>query len=339
MPDSGTKSLKRTMLRLLALPGPVDALARLTQTDATIFMLHRFSVPDHGINGHNPVALRRNLEFLRKRRYELMPLHELFSRLREGMPLKRAVAFTIDDGYFDHAQVAAPIFMEFDCPVTCFVTTGFLDRTVWFWWDRLKYIFEESGRAELRARVGVREFRYRRDSKDAILRSWWDLNLRCQDASDEDRLACISELSREAEVELPVLPPPRFAPMSWTEVRMLERKGVSFGPHTVTHPVLGTTSPAQAQWEIVESWSRLSAEVEKPVPVFCYPNGRSQDVGEREMSTVRGLGLWGALMAESGPMSFYRFPRSGYTDDLCDLLQCLSGLQKLKTVLRRRFRK
>jgi hypothetical protein len=171
-----------------------------------------------------------------------------------------------------------------------------------------------------------------------------DLNLRCQDVSEENRLACIEELSRHAEVELPAFPPARFAPMSWEVVRRLESQGVGFGPHSVTHPVLTTTSASQSEWEITESWHRLKTEVRRPVPVFCYPNGRAKDVGEREISIVRRLGLWGGLMAHPGKFDaldfqkstnrVFRIPRFSYSDDLTQILQCLSGFENLKADLR-----
>jgi peptidoglycan/xylan/chitin deacetylase (PgdA/CDA1 family) len=340
------KALKQSILRLLTLPRVAPALSALTRTQATIFMLHRFAVPYLGIPGHDPKALRRNLDSIRKAGYVFLSLEDLLQRLRSGETVTRAVAFTIDDGYFDQAEIAAPIFVECNCPVTCFVTTGFLDRQVWFWWDRLMTIFEKTKRRELMARVGQTEVRYRWDSCASRRQAWWDLNLRCQDASEADRVACIEQLSCDAEVELPATPPARFAPMSWETARRLEPHGVRFGPHTVTHPVLCATSAAQAEWEITESWKRLNAEVARPVPVFCYPNGRSQDVSEREISTIRRLGLWGGLMAHPGKLEAgelqrsdavrYRIPRCGYSDDLAQNLQCLAGVDRLKSLLRGR---
>jgi peptidoglycan/xylan/chitin deacetylase (PgdA/CDA1 family) len=336
--------VKRAALRLLVMPGFSDALSYVTDTQATIFMMHRFAVPDLGIAGHDPAALRGNLAFLRKQGYHLVSLPDLFRSLREGQPVKRAVAFTIDDGYFDHAQVAAPVFAEFDCPLTCFVTTGFLDRNIWFWWDRLTYIFEQTSTGQLTARIGRQEFHYQWDSPATRTRAWWDLNLRCQDASERDRLECIERLGRDTGIEVPVSAPPRFAPMSWADARRLESRGVTFGPHTVTHPVLGTTSPAQAEWEITESWARLKANVTRPVPIFCYPNGRSQDIGEREILTVRRLGLWGGVMAEPGELraaefqsglAAYRVPRCDYTDDIAGIVQSVSGLLKVRLRLRK----
>ncbi len=319
-------------------------MAALTGTEGCIFMLHRFSAPEFGVHGHDPAALRRNLAHLRKRRYYLISLQEMFRRLRDREPLKRAVAFTIDDGYFDHARIAAPVFAEFDCPVTAFVATGFLDGKIWFWWDRLTHIFESTRRKELTARVGNQAVVYRLGSTADRAEQCWDLNVRCQNATEAERLACVGELSREADVEVPAAPPARFAPMTWDEARQLEKGGMSFGPHTVTHPVLTGTPDAQAEFEIAESWNRLSQKVAGPVPVFCYPNGRLRDFGDREVATIRRLGLWGAVVGQAGtarldafhesPEAPYRVPRCGYQDSLPDLLQCLSGLELVKSKLR-----
>lgn len=338
--------LKQTLLKVLMMPALTESLAYLTKTRVSIFMMHRFSVPDLGISGHDPADLRRNLAHLRKERFELLPVQEVFRRLRDGEPVNRAVAFTIDDGYFDHAEVAVPIFQEFDCPVTCFVSTGFLDGKNWFWWDKLTTIFDGAKRPELHAKIGATTHTYRWTNPAERRQACFNLNVRCQDASEEDRLACIGGLSRQAEVDLPATPPPRFAPMTWDQARRLESHGVSFGPHTVTHPVLGTTSTEQADWEIAESWARLKTEVQRPVPIFCYPNGRSQDVGEREVARVKELGLWGGLMAHPGrldPAAFrtspnlpYRVPRFSYENPLSDLLQCVSGLEHIKADLRSR---
>jgi peptidoglycan/xylan/chitin deacetylase (PgdA/CDA1 family) len=333
--------LKRLFLKPLLVPVVPRALSRLTHTEATIFMLHRFRVPELGIDGHDVQALRRNLAYVRKQNYNLISLEEMFRRLREGLPLKRAIAFTIDDGYFDHANVGAPIFAEFDCPVTTFVTTGFLDGKTWFWWDKLSTIFEGTRRKDLRARIGSVVKNYQLDSEKSS--SCLDLQLLCQDASEADRLACVEELGREAEVELPSSPPPRFAPLSWADARKLEKSGMSFGPHTVTHPVLSSAPDAQAEFEIVESWNRLSSEVSRPVPVFCYPTGRTRDFGEREIGVIRRLGLWGAVSGQPGPVARslfrdsctapFRMPRFGYPESLSHLLQCVSGAEMLKARL------
>ncbi|MEO8195040.1 MAG: hypothetical protein ABI681_14400, partial [Gemmatimonadales bacterium] len=117
----------------------------LLRSRATIFMMHRFRSPEMGVEGHDPMTLRSILRMLRKRRYELVSLATLLGDVATARPRTRpAVVFTIDDGYLDQASVAAPAFAEFDCPVTTFVTTGFLDGALWFWWDRIEYVFDNT---------------------------------------------------------------------------------------------------------------------------------------------------------------------------------------------------
>lgn len=306
-------------------------------------MLHRFSSPEDGVRGHDPATVRRILAHLRKHRYNLITLEKFFRCLRESEPMSRAIAFTIDDGYFDHASIGAPIFVEFDCPVTIFAVTGFVDGKNWLWWDQIQYICETTAKTQLVVRLGDEERSFALDSIQARLAAAHDISLWCQDASQSNRLACIAGMSQDGDVAIPATPPGRFAPLSWDEARRLEKRGVTFGPHTVTHPVLSSTSDDHAELEISTSWKRLSEELASPVPVFCYPHGRLRDFGQRDMSCAQRLGLWGGVTGQLGrlhlaefrnPPAIFSVPRFPLSDDLLDVLQCVSGLEVMKAQLR-----
>jgi len=120
-----TSALKRLLLATLTAKPFSGIWAPFKRGRGTIFMLHRFTDHDLGSTGHDPSLLRSALAYLRRERYELVSLTELFRRLGEGASrVDRAVAFTMDDGYLDQATVAGQIFADFDCPATTFVTTG-----------------------------------------------------------------------------------------------------------------------------------------------------------------------------------------------------------------------
>lgn len=332
--------------KILTLPWVSNSFTPWRRGRAVVFMLHRSRDRERGIDGYDPDSLRRGLAYLRREHYELVSLGEIFRRLSGGgAGLTRAVAFTMDDGYLDQVEIAGPVFAEFDCPVTTFVSTGFLDRQVWFWWDRVEYIFRRTRRQGLRVALEAMRLTYSWSDLTARARAQMDFTARCKEVPDPEKEAAIGELAAEADVELPRQAPPEYAPMSWDDARAFEKRGMTFGPHTVTHSILARTSSDQAQREMADSWARLCAELRQAVPVFCYPNGRWQDFGPREIGELRALGLSGAVVGEPGYAdvdSFrrdvdgaFKVKRFSYPENLADVIQYVSGLERLKQVLRR----
>lgn len=331
--------------RLLFTASTTKMFWPLLRSRATIFMLHRFRAPELGVDGLDPEAVREALESLRRERFELLPLKELFEDLAAGRVHARpAVAFTIDDGYLDHAAVAAPIFAEFDCPVTTFVTTGFLDAKLWLWWDRIEFVFENTKLESLSVVLGTSLQHY----------FWWNLSerrsamedftTRCKALSDDEKNAAIEFLAAAAEVEIPSRPPLRYAPMTWADLRRSEGLTMTFGPHTVTHPVLSRTSDSRSRFEITESWNRLRAEATRPDPVWCYPNGRNEDFGDREMQVLGELGFIGAVTGISGyaeataiqsKLDRFRVRRFAYPGSVDEILLLAGGAERLKQIVRR----
>lgn len=332
--------------KLVLAPGVSFLFRNAHSGCATVFMLHRFEDKELGIEGLQPKQLRRSLDYLRRNGYEFLSLTELFRRLAgESPPLRNAVVFTIDDGYSDHARIAAPIFAEYDCPVTTFLTTGFLDGDLWLWWDKIAYIATKTSRSSLGIQLGEEVIKYDVSSKTYRSAMVPDFVKRCKVLENSEKFAAIKQLADTADVELPVKPPELYAPMSWNDARACEAKGMTFGPHTVTHPILSRIPEEQAVWEITESWRRLSEEVHAPVPVFCYPNGQFSDFGQREIEIFKRVGLSGAVVGEPGYASMtefhqenkgpFRVCRFSYPERLPDLVQYVSGIERFKQKVRR----
>jgi len=320
-------------------------LERLSRHRATILMCHRFEHRGLGSEGDSPVALAASLEWLRRRRSHIAPLGDLVGALLGETPLPpRTVVFTVDDGYQDFAEIAAPVFARYDCPVTVFLATGFLDRTCWLWWDQVEYAFQSTTRASLALAPSGQPFRLEWDSppsRDRAIRAVTEMFKRLP---QQERITCFASLLSQLDVALPDLAPPRYAPMAWNTVRTLGRQGVTFGPHTVTHPILSRVPDDQAQVEIAESWARVRAETDTAIPVFCYPNGDPDSFGPREVAIVRRTGLRAALTTIPGQVArqpvtatsepLFSLPRYAYSTDLPRLAQAVSGLEMLKGSLR-----
>lgn len=338
-------SAKRLIVGALSGKGGAALLRPLMTGRATIFMLHRFNCPDEGVRGHDLSFVKAALEYLRKNNYELVSLRKLYDGLaHDTMPVRRAVAFTIDDGYFDHTFVAAPIFADFDCPATTFVSTGFLDRQLWFWWDQIEHIFETTRRSTISVILGPKNLEFQVNEPSWRAKGKADFTNFCKTLKTEDRYGAIARLAIAAEIDIPKSPPARYAPMTWDALRAAENRGMEFGPHTVTHPILSQSSDEQSAREVTQSWDKLRHEAKTPVPVFCYPNGQFSDFGEREIRIVRCAGMRGAVSGEPGYFDRdqilsdsdegFRVRRFPFPDNLTDLIQCVSGIERVKQLLR-----
>ena len=312
---------------------------RYTRGAASVLMMHRFADRELGVRGHDPVLLASHLEYLRRRRYHLCSLRELVARLDAGEPpVPRSVVFTVDDGYADFERVAAPIFALFDCPVTVFLVTGFLDGECWMWADRVRVLVgtEPSGSLS-QALAGAPwslAWRNQAEREQGVAA----LVHRLSTVDDADRELFLSELERLRELHLPVLPPPAFGPMSWTDVHRLSKAGVDFGAHSRLHPVLSRVSPQRAQAEIGQSWTRLRAELATALPIFCYPNGMANDFTQADQQTVKQLGLTSAVAAYGGPctLAHYRvarfaLPRFTYEERPARFRQLVGGVEMVKS--------
>jgi len=339
--------MKRALLAALTHDALLPLAFPLTHGVAPILMLHRFADPALGIPGHPPDTLRRQLAFLRRHRFDLVPLADLIARLETGdPPLRKAVAFTVDDGYADFVRVGLKVFAEFDCPVTVFVVTGFLDRRCWLWWDQLELALARSQRSAIDVDLG-----------DAVLRySWTDDRTRdgaCQELverlkriDDATRRSALDRLIRDLDVEVPAHAPERYASMTWEEARRCTERGVTFGPHTVTHPILSRLDDHRSEEEIRESWNRVRAEVPASPAVFCYPNGDPDSFTPREQHLVRAAGMAAALttvddfaspalLRSEGGAGRYAIPRFPCQEQDTAFRQIVSGLERAKRRARR----
>lgn len=296
-------------------------------------MLHRFAMPDLGVAGHEPKALRNHLEYLRARDYDLLALGDLLEKIENNVPFtRRAVVFTVDDGYADFAEVAAPIFAAYDCPVTVFLITDFVSGKLWNWFDRVLWMVSHSPRSGVDVAVGGTTLHLRwRDKAERVL-AYEVLVEELKLVTDEEKESMLLSLAVQLECDLPSGVPASDRAMTWDDVRRCASNGVTYGPHTVDHPVLSRVSAARSEREITQSWRVVEANTDAVVPVFCYPNGGIRDFSDREKQIVRRAGMRAALTTIEGgvgcrgPVDLFAVPRYAYEEPRAAFIQSVSGL-------------
>lgn len=325
-------------------------LSGLSRGCAPVFMLHRFSDPNLGVAGHDMNALRGQLAWLRKHDYHIVRLSELVRSATDGRAVRaRTVALTVDDGYLDFLTTGWPALMEFDCPVTVFLVSGFIDGTERMWWDQVEFAITSMSRPAIAVRCDPSAPAERHEWRTAEERTRVIASIveRMKDLGSDTRLDSLRQLWAQTDADGPQAMPQRYAAMNWHQVQKLAGEGVEFGAHTVTHPILSRTSEAQARFEIQESWSRLKSFVPAAVKVFCYPNGRRQDFGAREIRVLAGMGFSGAVCTIPGYVTCanaqsletrFQLPRFAWSDDAVATIQVASGIERVKAAARRALR-
>jgi hypothetical protein len=341
---SGRRGIKQFVAGVLTSDPVTRLLKPLMQGVACILMLHRFADPARGNTGHQGQALRGQLAYLRRNRYDVVGLEELTRRLEShDTRLSRTVAFTIDDGYADYAAIGAPVFEEFDCPATVFIVTGVVDTRGWYWWDRLRVLLETSSRRSLAIEVGGMPMHAEWSDVAGAGRAARAFVERLKLVPDAERRRVLDALPAIMEADVPATPPPEYASMTWDEIRACGRGVTTFGAHTVTHPILARTDDLTSRSEIATSWQRVRTETDAAVPIFCYPNGRPIDVTSRETATLDELGLTAAVTTSTGyasratfhatPTARFLIPRFPYSGNLSGFVQLVSGVYRVKRAL------
>lgn len=267
-----------------------------------VLMLHRFASTPQRANGHAADDLEATLALLRASEIRLLSLEDAISEycLGESRDDNKgpSVAFTVDDGYLDFMEVGLPVFEAFGCPVTCFVVPDVIDGKSWFWWDRLDFVLRrlpvdrmsvELQGERLEVRRSTDEFSWRRPAVHML-----------KGRSEAFRSEFLAALEREAKVTLPSDVPREYRVMTWDAIRDCERRGVRFGAHSMSHPVLSQVPKERAEHEMLGSVQRLKTELKNPSSVFCYPYGLTYDFGSREVEILREGGVTHAVSALPG---------------------------------------
>ena len=309
---------------------------------AVIFMLHRMSSPDVIEQGHSPKFLDQALSYLKNKGYNFVSLEQLFDAAEGKIELPaRSIAFTIDDGFEDQAEIAAPIFIKHQCPVTIFLITNFIDTGSPPWDSFVKHVFINADMDEIKLKVEGEQYRFNLSNLDERYNSLREFRDKCKECSQDHLINILTELLSASGMKNVSLPLSSARPLTWKRARELEEQGVSFAPHTETHIILSKASDDLASKEITGAWDRVNAELKHPCPVFAYPTGRKQDFTRRDINVIRELNLKGAVTAEAGYFKLdemteadrYLVKRMSFPSNLEDLIQSLSGLELVKSEL------
>ncbi len=325
--------LKNMLIHSLTTPTISNIASRILGCGIPIFILHRFE--SDSCSGTSPSHLHRCLQYLSGNGYTFISLEKLITSLKNNVQLPpKSVVFTIDDGFADQVEVAAPIFLEFNCPVTIFLITGMLDGELWPWDDKVSHLINSTKKQSIDFMLAGELITLQLNTQNAKRRATRVIRDAMKMQPGENINDALNQLERTTDVTLPNTPPNDFRPMTWDMAREYESKGIVFAPHTVSHRILSKLNADNAESEIATSWHRIKTELNSPSPIFSYPTGRYCDYGPREIDLIKKLGLIGAVstypaqvgVTKNPDKYLYQLPRLGFPSSLAELAHDSSWL-------------
>lgn len=266
-----------------------------------------------------PHTFRRHLEWL-KSEFEFVQLGEWVARKNHGKPLpKKAVAITFDDGWRDNYEYAYPILRETSTPATIFAVSHMLGSNEEFWPGRLSRLLRDSmvlnpdfTEADwLRAHIprGIGEHISRDEISKAIAS--------CKALSDK----VITHKLDIIENALGTTPPTDAHLLNWEQLRAMSESGlIEVGSHTCRHTRLAEHLDVEtATREIIESQSTLEMRLERPVRLFCYPNGDTSTVAMKLVEKHYQAAVTTKKGINKQATSAHRLMRIGVHEDISSL--------------------
>jgi peptidoglycan/xylan/chitin deacetylase (PgdA/CDA1 family) len=257
----------------------------------------------HGIGeSGNPLTPAPTLEkfesqmrFLREN-YRIVSIEQAWNELRQQRVCEPGVSITFDDGYSSAYTVAYPVLKGLKIPATIFLTVDSIETGQVAWYDRVFLAMAVAPSGELRLEFGG-PWRFQIHSKEDRMRAALETVAHLRTLPDEDRKIHCSSLERVIGLPANAL---SSRILNWEQIREMQGDGISFGSHTLTHPVVSQLSADGLARELGESKKILETKLQVPVFDFAFPFGKTTDWTAAAIKALSQYGYRSAVSTVPG---------------------------------------
>ena len=247
---------------------------------------------------NHPVEnFRKEMQFLKKW-FNVVSLDEVAAIIKGKKPAdKPTVAITIDDGFDDNYSLAYPVLKSLGLPATIFLTAGCINTSRLPWVEELDEAFAATDRESMQLNsvfknkvFALRTLKQKQSAYEYIVPKLKHLTY-------SKRREIIADISQALGV------PKTFKRrmLNWQEVKEMAENNITFGAHTMTHPILSRMSLFDAKKEIFDSKQVIERALNKPVKHFAFPNGRLEDFSPELKAYCKDIGFESICACAYGP--------------------------------------
>jgi peptidoglycan/xylan/chitin deacetylase (PgdA/CDA1 family) len=237
-----------------------------------------------------PAQFESQMRFLREN-FRVISLGQLCDELKNPGRKGHGVAVTFDDGYSDLYVYALPILRKFEIPATVYLTTDCIETGEVAWYDKIFLALQVAKGTEIELPIGEGpRFALGSPQQRVDVGARIVLALRLAPAAERERVC--AALTQQVS-----LPEEKLAGrmLSWRQVHEMRSAGISFGSHTLSHPVLRHLSSEEIFKELGESKKILEKRLGEPVVDFAFPFGKPEDYGPIARGAVSQCGYRSAV--------------------------------------------
>jgi peptidoglycan/xylan/chitin deacetylase (PgdA/CDA1 family) len=230
--------------------------------------------------------------------YRIISLDEIVERVKNKKSLRRCVAITFDDGFRNNYEKAYPILKKYDVPATIFLTTGYIDSGTAPWFIKLRFLFMQTAKTHFNLSHNGTNISLPMNTISEKIAASDRAMAYLKNCHDQDRLPLLDRLCEELGVSTFGL---NDLMLTWDQIKEMAAHKISFGAHTISHPILSRISIEIAERESLNSKNTIEEEIGKTVTSFAYPFGKKSQYTPQIFPILQKLRFKCAVTTESEP--------------------------------------
>jgi peptidoglycan/xylan/chitin deacetylase (PgdA/CDA1 family) len=257
----------------------------------------------HGIGESvNPLGTAPSCEifeqqmlFLREN-YRVVSLEVLCRELSGSATSEPGVAITFDDGYRSTFTMAFPILQKYQLPATIYLMVDPVETNQVAWYDRVFLAMALAPSGELQLDLdGPRRFQL--NSRQERLRAALEIVAVLRTLPNSRRRECSALLEKRISLPQDLL---CSRILTWDQIRTMQNAGITFGSHTMTHPVVSQLDSSELERELTDSKRLLEERLGRPVVDFAFPFGKASDCSAAATQALERSGYRSAVTTVPG---------------------------------------
>jgi len=249
---------KKVFSKILYYSGAISLTRRLFPLkDVTVLMFHQVK----------PENFKEQIEYLRKY-YNIISEQELIDWHYNNKKLpKNSVMLTFDDGYLNNYLYAWPILKKYKLPATIFLATGHINKQIMAWYDKVDYVINNANVKKIE--FEGKSYNLDRKGKNKLTKKYYYYTITLP---NKEREGLIEDLVNQSKIQMPKELPEEYSFLTWKQINEMKPL-ITFGAHTVNHPVLPNLTTEEKRFELMESKKIIKQNTKIDPASLCYPNG------------------------------------------------------------------